>query len=257
MQITFNRYMDNPSTSTSVYTTRSMYKNMYQQKFDALMVRTNGQILYKLYNCADAHDTHYVHIKIPSEQLPNLFYDVVVKLYTDKNELKDNATFREHYVKFFSNDHAFVYTFAHAFNKHGLFITELKDKMSKRALTDKAEIHNPKDDIWYVKSLVFAYYVMHRNNLFARSIFKQIGRNFVIAEFLKNIASVEQKFYERDQLLKQQQTEKQKAREAKQQAARLTGLNNKFMVAQGHVGKVSKVANVTRRSKITPKTKTK
>ena len=43
MPKTFNGYMDNPSDSPSVFTMRSMYKNMYKKKFDELLVREQAR----------------------------------------------------------------------------------------------------------------------------------------------------------------------------------------------------------------------
>jgi len=183
---------------------RDMYRQMYKQKYDVLLTREQGKIMYRIYNSDDGHDSHYIHFKIPSETLAGLYYDTVVKLWTNDNNLKESASFREHFVKFFSNDSAFVFTFAHAFRKNGLFITELEQRMNKIALRDKAIVRNPKDDIWYVKSLCFAYYTMDRYNLFSRSVSNQFGVKYSIAELLRNVKSVDDKIIEREAIEKEQ-----------------------------------------------------
>ena len=155
-EMTFDKYIDNPSGG-SVFTNRNMYKTMYKDKFDKILLREQGAIKYALYIDKDNIDSHYVHLKIPSEVISNFYYDVVIQLYTNNNSIKNEASLRRYSVKFYSNDPAFVYTFAHSFNKNGLFISDLESKMSRQALRHKATVKNPKDDIWYVKSLFFAY----------------------------------------------------------------------------------------------------
>ena len=49
-------------------------------------------------------------------------------------------TLQNYYVKFFSNDPAFVYTYAHTFMEKEIFVDELKDRMSKIAVKKAAEI---------------------------------------------------------------------------------------------------------------------
>ena len=44
-EITFDKYIDNPSGG-SVFTNRNMYKNMYKDKFDKILLRENGNIHY-------------------------------------------------------------------------------------------------------------------------------------------------------------------------------------------------------------------
>lgn len=168
----FDKYIDNPAGKGSVVTNRSMYKKMYKDKFDKVLVREQGKIEYTLYTSNDKFDSHYVYLKIPSEVVPEFYYDVVIQFYTDNNAFKNESSLRRYYVKFYSNDPAFVYTFAHAFAKNKLFIEDLAPKMSKEALQNVARTKNPKDNVWYVKSLFFAYLAIEKYNLFSKSLYK-------------------------------------------------------------------------------------
>ena len=166
-EISFDKYIDNPSgTGTSVVTNRGMYKQLYTTKFNAVLVREQGKIVYNVYKVEDAEDSYIIHMKIPSEVVPKFYYDVVIRLFTTDNGKKAAASLRMYSVQFYSNDPAFVYTFAHAFSKNNIFINDLSSKMSKTALDNVASVKNPRDDIGYVKSLYFAYLAMEKYNLF-------------------------------------------------------------------------------------------
>lgn len=157
----FDEYIQNPmGTANSVYSHRTMYRNLYQEKLDKILVREAGNISYKAYKVSKK--VYMLYIKIPSEVVPKFYYDVVIQ-FIDNNKGKDLADYD---VKFFSNDPSFVYTFAYAFKKNSMFINALSDKMSTKALTERAKERNPKAEVGYVKSIYFAYLYMRKKGLF-------------------------------------------------------------------------------------------
>ena len=170
--MTFEQYIQNPmGVKSAVLTNRKMYQNMYEQKWDAIRVRENGTIIYKLYKVKDKED-YYIHFKIPSEVVPKFYYDVIIRFYLvpGKSSNKGEPTLINYESQFYSNDPSFVYTFAHAFKENNLLIKDLEPKMSKLALKTKAEMRNPHDDIGYVKALYFAYLEMKKDRLFNKVI---------------------------------------------------------------------------------------
>ena len=169
--MTFEEYIQNPmGAKSAVLTNRRMYQQMYEQKWDAIRVRENGTIIYKLYKAKD--EDYYIHFKIPSEVVPKFYYDVIIRFYLSngKSSNKGESTLINYDSQFYSNDPSFVYTFAHAFKENGLLIKDLESKMSKLALKQKAEERNPHDDIGYVKALYFAYLEMKRDRLFNKVV---------------------------------------------------------------------------------------
>ena len=221
MPRTFNGYMDNPSDSPSVYTMRSMYRNLYRKKFDELMVREQGRVFYKIYRFDDGPDTRYILFKIPSETVPGLYYETVVKLWAGNNTVKNEATLRNYFVQFYSNDPAFVFTFAYSFNRNHLFMKELSGKMSKTALTQKAEIRNPKNEVWYVKSLCFAFFAMERYHLFDKPLSNQNSVKYDAREFMGIISSTEQKAVERERLVAELKTKEKREKEQRRKEKEL------------------------------------
>lgn len=163
--MTFDSYIKNPmGTGSSVMTNRLLYQKLYTEKWDALLVREDGNIEYKLYK---ENEDYYIHLKIPSETVPKFYYDIVIRFYLPKEEQKKSMerTLSSYSVQFYSNDPSFVYTFAYAFNKHNMFISDLESKMSKKALKEEPKVRNPKNEIGYVKTIYFAYIQIKRLNL--------------------------------------------------------------------------------------------
>ena len=166
MERSFKEYIANPlGNKNTVFSSREMYKNMYTNKFNLLMVRENSKIEYHLYK---DDSNFYIHLKIPSEQIKEFYYDVFIQ-FIPKNSMSALENSLDNYtVKFYSNDPSFVFTFAHAFIENNMFITDLKPKMSKQAVKKVAKEKNPDNQIGYVKTLYFAYLFMKSRGLFKK-----------------------------------------------------------------------------------------
>ena len=247
MEMTFDNYIVNPmGVKNSVFSKREMYREMYRQKLDKILVRESGKVDYKLYT---DKDNYYVWFKIPSEVIPNFYYDVVIKFYPKSNEVKLTKTLKDYYIKFYSNDPSFVFTFAYAMEKNKLFIDELAPVMSKEALKNKAKERNPKAEIGYVKSLFFAYLLMRQHHLFDKLLYEENGLPFNIKELLSNITPADKKIRDRQEA--QIELSKNKSIEKKK-------LKNEPSVRDREM-KTSSSTNITKNSKnfnITKKAKT-
>lgn len=251
-RMSFDKYIDNPSGRASVITNRNMYKEMYKKKFDAVLLREQGKIVYEVYKSDDKTDSYYIYMKIPSEVIKKFYYDVVVRLYTTSNSKKASTSLREYAVEFYSNDPAFVYTFAHSFAKNKLFIDDLSSKMSKKALSTRAVVKNPKDEVWYIKSLYFAYLTMEKYNLFNRTILDNVSKKYSKNDLLKKIThadvKVEDRKKEQDKLNKSIKKEKQKPKQEKR--------NINISSPQSKISSTTKVIKNTKTTKKTSNTKT-
>lgn len=148
----------------AVMSYRHTYENLYKQKLNTLMVRENGKVSYKAYR--GTKGKYYIHIKVPSETVKNFYYDVVFEFFLDDKQKAEPNNLKNYSVRFYSNDPAFVFTFAHTFMEKKLFITELKDKMSVEAIKQKATEKNPNNIVGYVKTFFFAYLMMEQKGLF-------------------------------------------------------------------------------------------
>lgn len=163
MEMSFDDYIQNPmGKENAVISNRSMYRDLYKAKLDKILVRENGKIEHKCYSIGLKY---MCYLKIPSEVVPDFYYDVLIE-FTPPKKLAHGGSLKDFNVKFYSNDPSFVYTFAHAFIKNKLFIEAYADKMSKEAIDRVAKEKNPNNQVGYVKSLYFAYLFMQSRGLF-------------------------------------------------------------------------------------------
>lgn len=198
--MTFDEYITNPmGRSNAVLSAgvREAQRKIYSSKFDNILLRENGKIDYNLYK--GKGDVYYIHIKIPSEVVENFYYDVVLKFTGSANLASSTTGLDKYQVQFFSNDPAFVYTYAYVFRKKGLFIQELSRKMSSKALRSPANEKNPENQVGYVKSLFFAYLFMKNRGLFSK--IKYVGApDFNLNVLLKDIEDADEKIQKRQDL---------------------------------------------------------
>lgn len=174
--MTLEEYIKNPMGS-SVMTNRQIYYNMYSEKWNNIRLRENGLIVYTLYQ---DKENYFIHFKIPSEVVPKFYYDTIIRLYLTKKNAEEakSKMLTKYDVQFYSNDPSFAYTFAHAFNKNGLFIKDLEGKMIERCLKEKGIEKNPKDEVGYVKSLYFAYLEIKDRGLLLKSRWQELAKPY-------------------------------------------------------------------------------
>ena len=209
MDMTFDQYIQNPmGVANAVISNRNMYRELYMNKLDKILVREMGKIDYTLYK----HKTkYYVYIKIPSEVIEKFYYDVVIEFSEPKDKSLLDSTLKNYNVKFYSNDPSFVFTFAHAFMKNNMFIDELKPVMSKEAIKKVAVEKNPGNQIGYVKSLYFAYLILKRENIFNRNKFL-IAKDIDWNRLIKSITPADLKIAQRQEAAAEKALKNKKAK---------------------------------------------
>ena len=155
-QMTFDNYINNPTGGRShMVGQKEAAKAVYSDKFNKLMMRQAGNIPYQLYK--DDPDRFVLYIKMPSESTEMGRYDVVIEFWTKDTVQKKLNKLDGYYVRFYSNDPNFTFTYAYTFKKNHLIIPELVDKLSAKSLKDKPKATNPNTTVGYVKSIYFAY----------------------------------------------------------------------------------------------------
>lgn len=207
--MTFDEYINNPmGIKNSVISNREMYRTMYMTKLDKILVRETGTITYKLYK---DKNKYYCYMKIPSEVVPNFYYDVIAEFTEPKDKkIPLDATLKNYNVRFFSNDPSFVFTFCHAFIKNKLFITEYSDKMSKEAIKKRAVEKNPQEIVGYVKSLYFMYLIMRKKDLFLKIKYSDLYNEKTVK---KEIMEADKKIHLRQESSRKKSIEKKKEKQ--------------------------------------------
>lgn len=192
--MTFDEYINNPmGNKSAVISNRNMYRNMYMEKLDKIMVREIGKIDYKL---SKSKTKYYCYMKVPSEVVPKFYYDVVIEFSEPEDNKLADATLKNYDVKFFSNDPSFVFTFCYAFRKNKMFIEDFKNKMPQKALLEKPMEKNPKAVVGYVKSLYFAYLLMKKRGLFDKIKYVE---KYSKSQMLDNIVPADDKIKARQE----------------------------------------------------------
>ena len=228
MEMTFRQYIANPmGKHNAVFSQREVFRQIYTDKFDKLFLREAGKINYSMYVDAKT-DRYIIHIKIPSETVKNFYYDAVIMFYSNDAAAKSSPSLQDYFVKFFSNDPAFVFTYLRVFLKNDLFFEDLKPKASKLALTKDPKIKNPYEVPGYSKILYFAYLFMKSKNLFAKHMYTTYGLSYSPKKLLDKVEHTDKKIADRQELGEQQAKEKaeQKREEKKQQAQTKTTVTN-------------------------------
>ena len=197
MKITFTQYINNPlGEKSSVITNRGMYQELYKNKLDKILLREGGKVKYTLYK---NKDKYYVHFKIPSEVVDKFYYDTIIEFYTDDAIVAKSQNLNNYYVKFYSNDPAFVYTFGHAFIKNDIFISDLLPKMTTEAKKKVAKEKNPDNLVGYVKSLFFAYLLMKDYGLFSKTMYDHTAEKYSKTKLLKTVDHAKDKIRDRQE----------------------------------------------------------
>jgi hypothetical protein len=163
--ITMTRLLQNPTGPYSAYfARRDLTIRNLNERYMKLMQDKEKE--FKLERFKDKND-YYFYFKIPSETHENLHYDVVLQFKPIGAQSINDMTLNNYSVKLFSNSPNFVFTYAYVYNNDGILIDFLKEKISKKALTEPPNIKNPVHSYGFEKSVYFAllYIKNHRLNI--------------------------------------------------------------------------------------------
>ena len=252
MEMTFDQYIANPmGIKNAVYSNKEMYRQLYTEKLDKILLREVGNVKYHLYY---DKDNYYVFMKIPSEVVENFYYDTVIMFYTNDETVKMKKTLKEYNVKFYSNDPSFVYTFAHAMLENDLFIRDLVPRMSKEAIKKVASEKNPKNEIGYVKSIYFTYLLMNNYGLFQKIKFESEGEKYDKKRLLSLITHADDKIKDR-QIKGKEVADKKRAEKLKENRKKVYDDNNNRILSNPvnrshHISTVKKTSLVKKTNSV-------
>ena len=240
MKMTFDEYIQNPmGRENAVISNRIMYRNLYTEKLDKILVREAGKIDIKAYQVGKRY---ICYLKIPSEVVPKFYYDVLIE-FTPPKGLFTEADLKKYTVRFYSNDPSFVFTFAHAFIKNDMFIKDFEDKMSKKAIKDKAKEKNPYDQVGYVKSLYFAYLIMSRRGYFSKTRYVDTYSEKALK---REITDADKKIQDREDAAKSLSAQRKKDREKlKKISSPSNTLSPDIPVSQTSNNRIKKVGTIS------------
>lgn len=177
----------------------------YRKQYDAM----------KAQHMQFKHDAHYVmpggrvvvHIKVPSESVPNFYYDVLLEL----KAVNHSKQFEDCHIKIFSNCPSFVYTYAYVFYhlndpdldstnliidrfdqkipKDRLMVKGAEKKLGEEVLTNSPVVRNPYGLPLFDKSVYYAIFYLMENLNFDRVIYNK--KIITETQLLKSIPDFE------------------------------------------------------------------
>lgn len=146
--------------------------NEFERKYQDL--RKNRKIAITKYTSIE--DNILVHITVGSDSNPNQFYDVILMFFTDDEKEKNGLSFRNYYVKFFSNSPSFIYQYAALYKEQGALIDMLYDKLDPEYADKKPDVTNSSYKMSYDKSIYSACRFMQDQKLSAFSKAMMFGK---------------------------------------------------------------------------------
>lgn len=200
LKYTFDDYINNPSGKGSAVH-GSINISQYEKELLSLEGK-NSKTTYTVYKQSTGNKvTYYIHFLIPSTT-KDFFHDVVVEFNPNADDKPSTKSIKAYNVRFFSNDSNFIYTYAYTFKSHGVLITELETLLPFRSIIQKPTMRNPDNAMGYNKSIIFAYIVMNRDNLFIKENLNRISKTGSLNNIKSNIKSFDKKEKERNKIIK-------------------------------------------------------
>lgn len=125
-------------------------------KYNSMYVANQSKIVLAGYTQVDK--SYYFHVKIPSESQKeeNVYYDVVIRFFTDKKDAMNSSHLRDYYIQFFSNSPGFIYNYAYVYRMNGFLIEFLYKKLDPDYFDKLPEKRNSELKLSYDKSIYFA-----------------------------------------------------------------------------------------------------
>ena len=231
-------------------------------EFEAKFLKLNREKRIRAIAHTQIDDDYLLHLSVGSDTNPTESYDVVLLFFTDNEEIKKEITFKNYYVKFFSNSPSFIYQYAVLYRQNGFLIDMLYDKMDeqyKDVLPDKV---NKDHNMSYDKSIFCAckYVLMNRGLMnkylnfspkkSSEEFFRGI-KDFSDVKMISEIRTMDKKINKELEENKKKQKEDKKNRRRKRppntvnkiskiSAKKSTFTKNKTVIRKGTVKKTRK-----------------
>ena len=250
-------FVDNPmGKGSNAIPSRHLIREDLNRRFEKMLGEKEKKVSLEIYR---DRDSYYFHFKIPSESsLRKNNYDVVLHFFLDENtkDAQQDKNLNRYLVRFFSNSPGFTYTYAYAFNLHGLLIEGLSDKFKPIVLQNPPVTRNPGEIISYEKTTYFAcIYLLQNNKYLSKMIINPIAKPLKWNEFQRKIRNTDQ--IELEIRKENQRVEREKKAQKLEQERKSNSLLKEL--ARREEKKVrgakarSDIRRITPKSKITPR----
>lgn len=219
--MTMDQFLKNPSGSYSAsFARRDLIIANLEDRFAKLLKNRKNDFKMVVFQGTKKNDFIF-YFKIPSEELP-ITYDVVIQFIpVDMNCISSN-NINKYALKVFSNSLNFTFTYAYWYNQSDIIINQLKNKLSKKCLTEKPVIKNQEGIFGFEKSVYFALLYIKYNNLNQKSTINTfLQKNYNFEKIKPSIKSSNSKIMEYNMA-------KKAKKEANKDNKKLKNVNKQF-----------------------------
>lgn len=184
--MTLIEILNNPAGKGSRFlSSREDIRQSLHHKYQELL-QIHKKFFFKVYKL---RNIYFYYFRIPSEKY-DLYYEVVIKIENVKTSIADGQ------VSVFSNSPSFTFTYAYVVNKEGFLVSELRTKVSRKALTARPVQTNSVEIFGFEKSIHFALLYLRDMDLYKAQVLSTIGvteSKSELLNLLKNIFSSDDK----------------------------------------------------------------
>lgn len=227
--MTIEQFLKNPSGFKSAsFARRDIIIENLKSRFNKLYGEKQKEFSLKTF--IKGKD-YILYFKIPSETVPELLFDVVLQ-FTPLSNADAELTINHYSVQVFSNSPGFTFTYAYIYNKEGILIDFLRNKISSTAITTPPVIRNNEEIIGFEKSVYYALLYLKAMGYTYKSNLRRTSQIIKETSFLiRNVKSSESKMLEYNNLKKKykllQQEEKAKKLKSKNEAIKKSNAINR------------------------------
>lgn len=189
--MTMQQFLQNPTGPYSaLFSIRGPIIESLNNKFNKLMNERNKD--FKL-NIFKNKEDYIFQFKIPSETYDPLVYDVVISFTALTKDMINDFTLNRYAIKLFSNSPNFTFTYAYVYNKDGILISFLKNKLGTIALTKPPKVKNPTETYGFEKSVYFALLYIKYNKYYNKNKINGLLISYNKDKMIREIKSSEDK----------------------------------------------------------------
>lgn len=188
---TLHDFLANPmGKGSNAIAGRNLITADLNRRLDTMLTRHNNKLECIIYRTKDASRVIF-HVKVPSEsEHRRNTYDVLIQLDVPEDEpaILADKNLKRYEAKFFSNSPSFTYTYAYAFQLHGMLVDGTEKKFDRAVFQHPPITRNPAEIVGYEKTTYFAaQYVAHHGHWLQKSIVLGDGKLLNIGSLMGTI----------------------------------------------------------------------
>lgn len=150
-------------------------------------------------------DVYYFWLVVPTETERDNTYDVVFKFFDKDKKHKRDLSISNYDFQVFTNTPSFAYTYAYVYNKAGLIIPELSNKLGRTFYADSPDVRNRNQNVIYDKYIYFAARFILESKKMNRVVLETIAHPYdekYLSSHIRTLAAIMNEYRRAEDKLK-------------------------------------------------------